>query len=120
MKCLVTGSTGYIGSNLTKRLITEGHQVIGLTHKSKPILKQGKNLTYIQADITDSKSLNKALSNKNIDVVFHCAAYVKDYGKKNDFYQINYYGTKNLVAITKELGVSRFIYIGRIPIGSNS
>jgi nucleoside-diphosphate-sugar epimerase len=115
MNCLVTGSTGYIGSNLTKRLLHDKHHVIGLIHQRQPNNEHIPNLRYIQADITDLNALDTALSHTVIDIVFHCAAYVKDYGKKKDFYTINYMGTKNLVTISKKLGISRFIYLGHIP-----
>ena len=120
MNCLVTGCTGYIGSNLTKRLLAEGHHVIGLVHSTKPPAPAHKNLTYITGDITDVNSLTSSLSAYDFTVVFHCAALVKDYGPKQAFYRVNVEGTRNLISLCKTRNLSRFICLGHIPTGRYS
>ena len=98
MKCLVTGAGGFIGGSLVKRLVNEGHDVKALIHKTKP-KDFTKKAEYIQGDITDFSSIKSIF--KDIDVVFHCAAYVKDYGPKKYFYKINVEGTKNVFNANK-------------------
>jgi GDP-L-fucose synthase len=58
LRILVTGSTGLIGSNLHKRLVDDGCDVIGVSTKD--------------GDLTDAKFCNDIT--KDVDVVFHCAA----------------------------------------------
>jgi len=111
MKCLVTGAAGFIGNALVKRLAGEGHEVIGLIHKTKP-KDYEKKAKYVEGDITDIESIEPFF--KNVDFVFHCAALVKDYGPKKIFYKINLEGTKNLVKISEEFGVKRFIFLSHI------
>lgn len=111
MKCLITGAAGFIGSALTERLIREGHEVIGLIHRTKPRFID-ENVEYFQVDITDKKSIKPAF--KDIDVVFHCAAKVKDYGPKKLFYKINLEGTKNLAEVSEEYGVKKFIFLSHL------
>lgn len=111
MKCLVTGAGGYIGNSLVKRLVNEGHEVSGLINKSKPKISENK-VTYIQGDITDIDTLKKTI--KDIEIIFHCAALVKDYGSKKKFYKVNFEGTKNLVELSESIDIKRFIFIGHI------
>ena len=82
---LITGGTGFIGSNISNLLIKSNHKVIifdnnsrGSIHKIKKIKKK---LKFIKGDIRNIKLLNKSF--KNIDAVIHLA-YVN--GTKN-FYK---------------------------------
>jgi len=111
MRCLVTGSAGFIGGSLIKRLAKEGHDVKGLIHKTKPKYYE-KKAEYVTGDITDISSLKPLV--RDIDVVFHCAAFVKDYGSKKTFYEINFEGTKNLVSACEISGIKKFIFISHI------
>jgi nucleoside-diphosphate-sugar epimerase len=94
MNCLVTGATGFIGSALTARLVQNNESVTALVH-NKPPKHERDTVTYINGDINDTKLIDSIT--EKIDVVFHCAALVKDYGPKDLFYKINVEGTKNLV-----------------------
>ena len=99
MKCFITGASGYIGKNLVNRLLKEGYQITALIHKTKPnIFDKKVNLVY--GDISNIESIKTYFN--NIDYVFHCAALVKDYGSKKEFYKINLEGTKNLVYLSEK------------------
>lgn len=111
MKCFVTGASGFIGGSLVKRLIYEGYDVRGLIHKNKPFESE-ERAEYVTGDIRDINKIRPLL--KDIDLVIHCAAYVKDYGSRKIFYDINVEGTKNLVTICKELKIKRFIFLSHI------
>ena len=111
MNCLVTGASGFIGSSLTKRLVKEGYSVKALIHKNKPKSFE-KDIQYITGDITDPSSLKTAV--ENVDLIFHCAAFVRDFGPKDVFYKINYEGTKNIVDACKEQKIKRFIFLGHV------
>jgi len=117
MKCLVTGAAGYIGDSLVKRLIYEGHEVAGLINQSKP--KQPENkATYIKGDITDINTIKNII--KDVEIIFHCAAIVKDYGLKKNFYKVNFEGTKNLVVLSESFDIKKFIFIGHIGYESEA
>lgn len=111
MKCFVTGAAGFIGDALVKRLIDEGYEVKALLHKSKP-KKQVKKAKYVYGDISDINSIKSYI--EDIDFVFHCAAVVNDYGPKKNFYKINLEGTRNLVDISLESGIKKFIFLSHI------
>jgi len=115
MKCLVTGAAGFIGNALTKRLVEEGHQVKAIIHKNKP-KSLGDRVEYITADITSASSLENIEC--DCDVVFHCAALVKDFGSKNMFDAVNIEGTKNIVELCKN--TKCFVYLGHIHYESDN
>ena len=117
MNCLVTGASGFIGNALVKRLIIEGYKVKALIHKTKP-KNYEKNVDYINGDITNIESMKPIF--KDIDIVFHCAALVKDYGPKSNFYKINLDGTKNLVKLSEEFGIKKFIFLSHIRYESEN
>jgi len=116
MKCLVTGSTGFIGSSLVKRLVEEGYNVRGLVHKTPPQYKD-KKVEYVHGDITDFDSIKSWF--KNVDFVFHCAALVKDYGSKEIINKVNIIGTKRIVEACEKHNIKRFIYLSHLKYESD-
>ena len=115
MKCLVTGAAGFIGSSLVRRLVSEGHDVRGIIHHTQPTYFD-KRVEYISGDITDTAFLQPVMG--QVDVVFHCAAVVKDYGPKDVFNRINVEGTKNLIVASEESSVKKFIFLSHIKYES--
>jgi UDP-glucose 4-epimerase len=78
LRFLITGCAGFIGSNLTDRLLADGHSVVGYDNFStgrKEFLeaaRQSSRFTLIQSDTLDLGSLGKAM--QGADFVFHFAA----------------------------------------------
>jgi UDP-glucose 4-epimerase len=76
MKFAITGGTGFIGSNLCKRLIEEKHDVV-ILEKIKQVSQNRLDLIkekidIVNLDLTNLESVKKEL--KNIDVVAHFSA----------------------------------------------
>ena len=96
MKMLVTGAGGFIGSRLSKKLISEGHEVYGVIHNS-PSKVEG--IQIINADLTKNDFV---IPDVKFDAVFHLAAatpLVKDKKKQK---RINYEGTVNIFEKIKD------------------
>jgi UDP-glucose 4-epimerase len=78
MQCLVTGSAGFIGSNLVDRLLAAGHTVVGYDNFStgqKAFLEQAEqspNFTLVRGDVLDLEALTEAA--RGADMVFHLQA----------------------------------------------
>jgi len=128
MKVLVTGSAGFIGSELSIKLLDRGDTVIGIDNHNDyydPNLKQArlnrhienKNYTHIRMDITDEKSI-KALFNKHqFDGVINLAAQAGvRYSIENPLAYIN----TNLVGFSHILEGCRNTNVGHLVYASSS
>jgi UDP-glucose 4-epimerase len=73
MNILITGGNGFLGSNLTKKFIDNGHNVTILDLKKNKFSIQNKKAKFIKCDLTNMRSLNKINLKKSIDIVLHCA-----------------------------------------------
>lgn len=72
MKILVTGIAGFIGSNIAFRLLSLGHEILGIDDLSSGSIENVPQTTnFIQLDLSDARSLNKI--NFNPDLIFHLA-----------------------------------------------
>ena len=73
MRTLVTGGAGFVGTNLVKRLLQEGHDVVSIDNYStgkKENHQEGCN--YWNFDLSDRR--NAVLERDEYDVIFHLAA----------------------------------------------
>ncbi|MCA1322109.1 NAD(P)-dependent oxidoreductase [Bacillus tianshenii] len=76
-KVFVTGGTGYIGSCLVKRLVTEGCKVHVLTRPSSSTRALSSVMDSIQVHVSDGsyESIERAISSANSDLVFHLSSF---------------------------------------------
>ncbi len=110
MKILVTGATGYVGHQLALKLAAAGNQVHLLVRNSRsPNVPRHKNIHVFTGDITQRQSILAAM--RSCEQVYHTAALVKIFAKNNsDFYKVNVDGTNNLLDLSLELGVKKFVF----------
>ncbi|MEN6552822.1 MAG: NAD-dependent epimerase/dehydratase family protein [Methanobacterium sp.] len=113
-KVFITGSTGFVGSNLVRRSVKEGADVHILTRKKSNEWRLNDVLddtnTY-KADLTDIKELNLIIRDVEPSIIFHLATYGGD-PSQHDTQKIiesNLIGTVNLVKACKEVGFDNFI-----------
>jgi len=75
-KILVTGGTGFVGSNLVLALVNQGNEVLtfdnGFRNNFSQQLLLDNNVSIINGDITNKDDWNKIP--KDIDIAFHLAA----------------------------------------------
>lgn len=113
MKCLVTGGAGFIGSNLAKELLKEGHEVVildNLLSGYKSNLESLPEAELIEGDVRDESAVSKAIRGK--EVVFHLAASV---GNKRSIdnpildAEINVMGTLRVLEAARKEGVRKIV-----------
>jgi len=108
---LVTGSNGFIGQHLCKKLRLMGGNVIGLVRKNN---KEHTIKQYV-ADISDRSDINKAVKIINPDIVIHLAAEKFDNSDDGyiNSYKVNLLGSLNLIQSCQKIKkLKSFIYIG--------
>jgi len=105
MNVLVTGGAGFIGTNLIKRLLDDGHSVISfdnyVTGKKE---NEQDGCEYIECDITDNYDVQKHLLNKNIDIIYHLAALARiqpSFKNPTNTFKTNVIGTMNIMEWAK-------------------
>ena len=73
MRTLVTGGAGFVGTNLVKRLLQEGHDVVSIDNYSTGKKENHqKGCNYWNFDLSDRR--NAVLERDEYDVIFHLAA----------------------------------------------
>ena len=112
-KILITGSTGFIGSHVT-RLFCEKRLDVSCFARKNSNLKDLKNLPVeiCYGDITEITEIREALKNK--DFIIHIAGMVRDWGSYEDFYSTNVTGTMNVLKAGYEAGIKHIIITGSI------
>src|SRR5256885_9426161 len=114
MTTLVTGASGFLGSHVTRQLVARGENVrVLLRASSNNRAIADLPLEYVTGDLRDAASLARALA--GVTRVFHVAADYRLWAKrKQDIYDSNVGGTRNLLEAAKRAGVSQFIYTSTV------
>jgi nucleoside-diphosphate-sugar epimerase len=113
---LVTGGTGFLGSYVIRLLLSKGYAVRALRRKDSPmdlLAAEAGQVDWVEADITDIVALEDAM--QGITHVLHCAAMVSFHPRDvTRMMQVNVEGTANLINLSLEMGVQRFIHVSSI------
>ena len=95
MRILVTGGAGFVGTNLIKRLLSEGHQVISIDNYNTGLKSNHQfGCKYMNHDLRNLNDFPK------VDVVFHMAAIARiqpSFENPKDYFTANANATLNLV-----------------------
>lgn len=109
-RALITGGTGFVGSNIALRLLERGWQVRILERPgaSRELLEGGP-FEFVPGDVLDPETLLPAM--RNIDVVFHTAGVV-DYWRQGIEWmnQVNVEGTRHVMDAALKVRVERVVH----------
>lgn len=110
MKIIVTGGAGFIGTNLIKRLLNDGHEVHSLDNYSTGLkLNEQPGAMYHTFDICNIGRLDS-----DFDIVFHMAAIARiqpSFERPEEYIETNFNGTYKIVQFCTENNIP-LIYAG--------
>lgn len=114
MKCFVTGASGFIGSNLVRELLAQGHRVKALVRpKSDLRALAGVEIEQVAGDVGDRQLLRREI--EGCDWCFHCAAsyhlWLPNY---QPMYLANVEGTFNVIEAAGHTGCQRIVYTSTV------
>ena len=122
MLFLVTGATGFLGSNITRALIARGHQVRALVRANSAAAQSvPPEVEITVGDLLDTDALSEFFNVENPTelIVLHCASYVSLNPEWDSrVYETNVTGTQNIVDQCLKHNVKKLVYVsstGAIP-----
>ena len=110
---IVTGCTGYVGNVITKKLLDEGCNVIGLARNKEKVNRvfKEKTPTIIYGDIRNKEDLEKLFIGNGPYVIFHTVAYVSiGEGNMKELYDVTVGGTKNMIEVSLNHDIHKFFH----------
>ncbi len=110
MRALVTGATGFIGSNVARELLAQGHVVRALVRPgSNRKAIEGLDIELVEGDLGDRPLLQRALG--GCDALFHvAAAYAFWTPRPEQVYLTNVTGTENILRAAIAVGTPKVVY----------
>ncbi len=124
MKVLITGGAGFIGSNLAKRLVQDGHSVVvldSLLRGNKLDKETYSKIQFVKGDVRDLEIVKEA--SKQCDIIFHFAAVLGvDIVADNpvETMDVEVIGTRNVVEAATLNNVKKIMYASTSGIYGHS
>ena len=123
MKIFITGSSGFIGFSVSKKLLDEGHFVHGfdsmnnyydvkLKNNRKKILEEYKKFSFSKGRIENYKAINQSILKFKPKIIIHLAAQAGvrySIEKPRVYLDSNIIGTYNIIEIAKKVNVKHLL-----------
>lgn len=113
-KCLVTGATGFLGTNLVHELVKQGWDVRASGRSENKFLHD-LPIEFVRGDITNKADVERMVS--GCDMVFHVAGDTSFWNQRNQQQrQINIDGAVNIAEACIKYDVKRLIYTSTVDV----
>jgi len=122
MTFLVTGATGFIGTNIVEQLAGDGERVIALSNVA-PNSAQRKmantargQISFVQGDVRDQKGLEEMMTREKVTRVIHAAVITSSAEREKShgplIVDVNLVGAASAATAAANSGVERFVLVG--------
>lgn len=109
MKVFVTGGSGFVGAEIIRQLLAEGHEVRALVH-SRAAASTDPKLELWPGDATQAETLKDSL--RGCAAVIHLIGIIREFpDKKVTFQRLHVDATRNILAAAQEQGVRRYLHM---------
>src|SRR5947208_6409038 len=106
---LITGGSGFFGTVLKRRLLSDGHAVVNVDLHADP--DKHPNLESVQADIAQPAAMEEVFARHRFDGVFHIAAMLAHaVESKQRLWSSNVVGTKVIADLTRRHQIENLVF----------
>ncbi len=120
MEYFLTGATGFVGGQVARQLVEAGHRVRAVVRdpgRARDLAELGVSLH--AGDVTEKESMRAAMA--GADGVFHIAGWYKVGARDTrPATAVNVDGTRNVLALMRELKIARGVYTSSVVVNSNT
>lgn len=108
MRLLITGASGFVGTHLVRRLLADGHEVVGLSREGGA---SQAGLTWHEGDVVTGARLGEAM--RGVDSVIHLVGIIRERGSQT-FERVHVEGTRTVLAAAGAAGVERYLHMSAL------
>ena len=113
MRAFVTGGTGFVGANLVRLLVQEGHEARALVRPTSRLNNlQGLDVEIVKGELNDPELWRQMVG---CQCLFHVAAHYSLWQTDQEaLYRHNVLGTRNVLAAALQAGIERTVYTSSV------
>ncbi|HSM84717.1 MAG TPA: complex I NDUFA9 subunit family protein [Candidatus Limnocylindrales bacterium] len=120
MTICLTGGTGFVGRNMVRRLVAEGHAVRALARNVPPegfgriqAARNEGSIEWVSGDVVSGAGLDDAM--QGCDAVIHLVGIIVEKGT-NTFERVHHLGTRNVVEAARRAGIKRLVHMSALGV----
>lgn len=120
MRYALTGATGFVGGELARQLVADGHDVTALVRTPARAAELGAlGVGLVRGDLDDEEALDRLLD--GADGLFHVAGWYQ-LGARDPSLgrRVNVDGTRNVLAAARRVGTAKIVYTSTLAVNSDT